>query len=130
MLGLGLGLINTLIFALQADTVDYGEWKRRSRRGRQLLGPLLHAQGGPGIGGAAAAFTIGLGGYVSGAADPERRRGDLDQDRRGDRSGRHHRRRGGVMLTYPLTEKSVPHGRRRARRNAARRAAVPHPLPT
>ena len=27
MLGLGLGAINTLIFALQADTVDYGEWK-------------------------------------------------------------------------------------------------------
>jgi Na+/melibiose symporter-like transporter len=26
LLGLGLGMINTLIFAFQADTVDYGEW--------------------------------------------------------------------------------------------------------
>ena len=26
LLGIGLGTINTLIVALQADTVEYGEW--------------------------------------------------------------------------------------------------------
>jgi Na+/melibiose symporter-like transporter len=68
VLGYGLGTINTLIFALQADTVDYGEWKsgvRAEGSGYAVLSFTRKA--GQGIGGAAAAFTIGLGGYVSGA---------------------------------------------------------------
>ena len=47
--GIGLGAINTLIFALQADTVDYGEWKTgNTGRGRQLQPPVLFPQDRPG----------------------------------------------------------------------------------
>jgi glucuronide carrier protein len=68
VLGYGLGTINTLIFALQADTVDYGEWKSGVRaEGSSYAVLSFTRKAGQGIGGAAAAFTIGLGGYVSGA---------------------------------------------------------------
>jgi glucuronide carrier protein len=69
VLGFGLGIINSLIFAFQADTVEYGEWKSGIRaEGSSYAVLSLTRKVGQGIGGAAAAFTIGLGGYVSGAA--------------------------------------------------------------
>lgn len=68
--GLGLGVVNTLIFALQADTVDYGEWQSGVRaEGSSYAVLSFMRKAGQGIGGAAAAYTIGLGGYVSGAAE-------------------------------------------------------------
>jgi glucuronide carrier protein len=69
VLGLGLGLINTLVFALQPDTVDYGEWQNdvRAEGGSYALLSFTR-KAGQAIGGATAAYTIGLGGYVSGAA--------------------------------------------------------------
>ena len=68
VLGIGLGVINTLIFALQADTVDYGEWKSGIRaEGASYSVLSFTRKTGQGIGGAVAAYTIGLGGYVSGA---------------------------------------------------------------
>jgi glucuronide carrier protein len=69
VLGVGLGAINALIFALQADTVEYGEWKSGVRaEGASYAILSFTRKAGQGIGGAAAAYTIGLGGYVSGAA--------------------------------------------------------------
>ena len=69
VLGLGLGAINTLIFALQADTVEYGEWQSGVRaEGASYAVLSFTRKAGQGIGGAAAAYTIGFGGYVSGAA--------------------------------------------------------------
>jgi len=68
ILGFGLGCINTLIFAFQADTVDYGEWNSGIRAEGSSYAVLSFTRKvGQGVGGAAAAFTIGLGGYVSGA---------------------------------------------------------------
>jgi glucuronide carrier protein len=68
--GLGLGVVNTLIFALQADTVDYGEWRSGVRaEGSNYAVLSFMRKAGQGVGGAAAAYTIGLGGYVSGAKD-------------------------------------------------------------
>jgi glucuronide carrier protein len=68
ILGIGLGAINTLIFALQADTVDYGEWNSGIRaEGGSYSVLSFTRKTGQGIGGAVAAYTIGLGGYVSGA---------------------------------------------------------------
>ena len=68
VLGIGLGAINTLIFALQADTVDYGEWNSGIRaEGGSYSVLSFTRKTGQGIGGAVAAYTIGLGGYVSGA---------------------------------------------------------------
>jgi glucuronide carrier protein len=69
VLGLGFGAINALIFALQADTVEYGEWRSGVRaEGASYALLSFTRKAGQGIGGAAAAYTIGLGGYVSGAA--------------------------------------------------------------
>ena len=54
MLGLGLGAINTLIFALQADTVDYGEWKTGVRaEGGSYAVLSFTRKVGQGVGGAA-----------------------------------------------------------------------------
>lgn len=69
LLGISLGLINTLMFALQADTVDYGEWKSGVRaEGASYSVLSFMRKAGQGVGGAAAAFAIGIGGYVSGAS--------------------------------------------------------------
>jgi glucuronide carrier protein len=67
-LGLGLGGVNTLMFALAADTVEYGEWKTGHRtEGASYSVFSFTRKVGQGIGAAVAAFTIGLGGYVEGA---------------------------------------------------------------
>jgi glucuronide carrier protein len=69
VLNFGLGLVNTLIFAIQPDTVDYGEWKTGVRGEGAAYSILSFTRKvGQGVGGAAASFTLGLGGYVSGAA--------------------------------------------------------------
>jgi glucuronide carrier protein len=69
VLNFGIGLVNTLIFAIQADTVDYGEWRTGVRAEGSAYSVLSFTRKvGQGVGGAAASFTIGLGGYVSGAA--------------------------------------------------------------
>jgi len=69
ILNFGIGLVNTLIFAIQPDTVDYGEWKTGVRgEGASYSVLSFTRKAGQGVGGAAASFTLGLGGYVSGAA--------------------------------------------------------------
>lgn len=68
ILGIGLGMINTLIFALQADTVDYGEWRTGIRaEGGSYAVLSFTRKVGQGVGGAVAAYAIGVGGYVAGA---------------------------------------------------------------
>jgi len=70
VLGFGLGVVNTLIFALQPDSVDYGEWKTGIRAEGSSYSVLSFTRKiGQGIGGAVAAYTIGLGGYVSGGGN-------------------------------------------------------------
>ena len=67
--GIGLGGVNTVSFALQADTVEYGEWKTGSRtEGATYSIFSFTRKVGQAIGAAAASYTIGLGGYVEGAA--------------------------------------------------------------
>jgi glucuronide carrier protein len=67
--GIGLGGVNTVSFALQADTVEYGEWKTGSRtEGATYSVFSFTRKVGQAIGAAAASYTIGLGGYVSGAS--------------------------------------------------------------
>jgi|tagenome__1003787_1003787.scaffolds.fasta_scaffold20947619_2 glucuronide carrier protein len=69
VLGIGLGMTNTLIFAFQADTVDYGEWRSGVRaEGSSYAVLSFTRKSGQGVGGALAAYTIGLGGYASGSA--------------------------------------------------------------
>ena len=106
LLGISLGLINTLMFALQADTVDYGEWKSGVRaEGASYSVLSFMRKAGQGVGGAAAAFAIGIGGYVSGAS--------VQSDARSSPSGWPLAGSpivtlliaGVVMLAYPITEK-------------------------
>ncbi len=67
--GIGLGGVNTVAFALQADTVEYGEWKTGARTEGATYSVFSFTRKiGQAIGAAAASYTIGLGGYVSGAA--------------------------------------------------------------
>jgi glucuronide carrier protein len=69
VLGVGLGGVNTLMWALEADTVEYGEWKTGIRTEGTTYGLFSFTRKmGQAIGGAAAAYTIGFGGYVAGSA--------------------------------------------------------------
>jgi len=67
LLGIGVGGVNTLMWALEADTVEYGEWKTGVRtEGTTYALFSFTRKVGQALGGAAAAYTIGLGGYIAG----------------------------------------------------------------
>ena len=69
VLGLGLGVVSTLMWALEADTVEYGEWKTGVRaEGATYALFSFTRKLGQAFGGATAAYAIALGGYVAGAA--------------------------------------------------------------
>ena len=69
VLGVGLGGVNTLMWALEADTVEYGEWKTGFRtEGASYSIFSFTRKLGQALGAAAAAYAIGIGGYVAGAA--------------------------------------------------------------
>jgi glucuronide carrier protein len=74
--GFGVQLINTLMFALEADTVEYGEWKTGQRtEGATYAIFSFTRKITQSIGGALGAFALAIGGYVStfgpGAVQPE-----------------------------------------------------------
>jgi glucuronide carrier protein len=105
VLGLGFGVINTLIFALQADTVEYGEWRSGVRaEGASYSVLSFTRKTGQGIGGAAAAYTIGLGGYISGAASQSDAAVDSIRIAAGIVPAVAVAASAAVMLAYPLTE--------------------------
>ena len=107
ILGVGLGMINTLIFAFQADTVDYGEWKSGVRaEGSSYAILSFTRKAGQGVGGAAAAYTIGLGGYVSGATSQTDAAVSSIRIAAGVVPAVVILGATAVMLTYPLTEKA------------------------
>jgi glucuronide carrier protein len=64
--GLGVSLINTLMFALEADTVEYGEWKTNQRtEGATYAIFSFTRKITQSIGGALGAFALALGGYIT-----------------------------------------------------------------
>lgn len=69
VIGIGMGGVNTLMWALEADTVEYGEWQTgiRTEGITYALFSFTRKQG-QAIGGAAAAYTIGIGGYIADSA--------------------------------------------------------------
>jgi glucuronide carrier protein len=74
--GFGVQLINTLMFALEADTVEYGEWQTGQRtEGATYAIFSFTRKITQSIGGALGAFALALGGYVStlgpGAVQPD-----------------------------------------------------------
>jgi glucuronide carrier protein len=107
LLGIPLGVINTLIFALQADTVDYGEWKSGVRaEGASYAVLSFMRKAGQGLGGAGAAYTIGLGGYISGAGSQSDRAIASVRIAAGGIPAVTVLAAGALMLAYPLTEKA------------------------
>ncbi len=64
--GLGVSLINTLMFAIEADTVDYAEWKTGHRsEGASYAIFSFTRKITQSIGGALGAFALALGAYVT-----------------------------------------------------------------
>jgi glucuronide carrier protein len=127
VLGLGFGAINALIFALQADTVEYGEWKSGVRAEGASYSVLSFTRKvGQGIGGAAAAWTIGIGGYVSGAASQTDAAVTAIKIAAGIVPAVAVAAAVVVMLAYPLTEKAF---RVVVAELAERRAVQPAPAP-
>jgi glucuronide carrier protein len=122
LLGVPLGMVNTLIFAFQADTVDYGEWKSGVRaEGASYAVLSFMRKTGQGLGGAAAAYTIGLGGYISGAASQSAEAVTSVRVAAGGIPAATLLASGAVMLAYPLSERAF---RRLVAETAERRAAT------
>jgi glucuronide carrier protein len=66
--GVGIAGCQALMWALQADTVDYGDWKTGVRsEGINYSALSFSRKVGQGVGGGIAAWGIGVGGYVAGA---------------------------------------------------------------
>ena len=80
---------------------------------------------GQGVGGAAAAYTIGLGGYVSGAAAQTDGADTSIRVAAGALPAGFILAAAAVMLAYPLTEKAFRRDRRRARRASGGSRAGP-----
>jgi glucuronide carrier protein len=69
IMGISTAGINTLMWALEADTVEYGEWRTGVRtEGITYALFSFTRKLGQAIGGAVAAYAIAFGGYVGGAA--------------------------------------------------------------
>ena len=69
IMGISTAGLNTLMWALEADTVEYGEWKTGVRtEGITYALFSFTRKLGQAIGGAVAAYAIALGGYIGGAA--------------------------------------------------------------
>lgn len=67
--GIGASLINTVMFGLEADTVEYGEWKsgRRSEGATYAIFSFTRKVT-QSIGGAVGAWALAIGGYLSASA--------------------------------------------------------------
>ncbi len=105
--GIGIAAVNTLMWALEADTVEYGEWRSGVRtEGTTYAMFSFTRKLGQALGGAAAAFGLGMVGYLA----------DAEQQTQGTLDGI--RAIAGfvpavfigigvvIMLVYPLTEKT------------------------
>jgi glucuronide carrier protein len=69
IMGVSTAGINILMWALEADTVEYGEWRTGVRtEGITYALFSFTRKLGQAVGGAVAAYAIALGGYVGGAA--------------------------------------------------------------
>ena len=67
--GIGISGVQGLMFALQSDTVEYGEWASGVRtEGTDYAALSFTRKVGQGIGGALAGWGIGVGGYVAGSS--------------------------------------------------------------
>jgi glucuronide carrier protein len=129
LLGIGLGGVNTLMWALEADTVEYGEWKTGFRtEGTSYAVFSFTRKAGQAIGAASAAYAIGLGGYVAGAASQPASAVDAIKFTAGIVPAVFVAVAVAIMAAYPLTEAKFREiVRDVAERRAGRRAPAPAP---
>ena len=66
--GVGLAVVQALMWTMEADTVEYGEWSTGARTEGSNYALLSFARKvGQGLGGGIGAWGIGVGGYAAGA---------------------------------------------------------------
>ncbi|NTW40793.1 MAG: MFS transporter, partial [Cellulomonadaceae bacterium] len=105
--GVGIAAVNTLMWALEADTVEYGEWRTGVRtEGTTYAVFSFTRKLGQAMGGAAAAYGLGMVGYLAGAE--QQSQGALDGIRAiaGLAPAVFIAIGVVIMLAYPLTEKT------------------------
>jgi glucuronide carrier protein len=103
--GVGLAVVQALMWTLEADTVEYGEWKSGARTEGSNYALLSFARKvGQGIGGGIAAWGIGFGGYAAGAATQSTRALDTIRWVTGGAPAVFVGIGAVIMLAYPLTE--------------------------
>jgi glucuronide carrier protein len=105
--GVGIAAVNTLMWALEADTVEYGEWRTGVRtEGTTYAVFSFTRKLGQALGGAAAAYGLGMVGYLAGAE--QQSQGALDGIRfiAGLAPAVFIAIGSAIMLAYPLTEKT------------------------
>ncbi len=122
VMGVSTAGVNTLMWALEADTVEYGEWKTGVRtEGITYALFSFTRKFGQAVGGAMAAYVIAFGGYVGGAVAQSESAAERHPLRRRIRSRRVHPGRHRALLPVPAHRADVhPDGRRD--RRAPRRA--------
>jgi glucuronide carrier protein len=120
--GVGLAVLQALMWTMEADTVEYGEWTSGARTEGSNYAMLSFARKvGQGVGGGLGAWGIGIGGYVAGAATQSGQALDTIRYVTGWAPALFVAIGAAIMLAYPLTEERFQHlvgevARRRADR--------------
>jgi glucuronide carrier protein len=103
--GIGIAAVQSLMWVLQADSVEYGEWASGVRtEGVNYAALSFTRKVGQGIGGSLAAFAIGVGGYVAGAPTQPPEALDAIRYVTGGGSALFIALGTAVMVMYPLSE--------------------------
>ncbi|HEY9494510.1 MAG TPA: glycoside-pentoside-hexuronide (GPH):cation symporter [Intrasporangium sp.] len=103
--GIGISAVQAVMFALQADTVEFGEWTSGVRtEGSNYAALSFTRKVGQGIGGALAGWGIGVGGYVAGSTTQTPGALDAIRHLTGLGPAVFVGLGAAVMLAYPLTE--------------------------
>jgi glucuronide carrier protein len=121
VMGISTAGVNTLMWALEADTVEYGEWRTGVRtEGITYALFSFTRKFGQAVGGAVAAFVIGLGGYVGGAVTQSQSAENAIRYASGFVPAAFIAIGIAIFFRYPLTEQTFA---RMVAETAARRAA-------
>ena len=123
--GVGLAVVQALMWTLETDTVEYGEWKTGARTEGSNYALLSFARKvGQGIGGGIAAWGIGFGGYTAGAVTQSTTALNTIRWVAGGAPAVFVGIGAAIMLGYPLSEQRFQEMVSEVARRRARRAGV------
>src|SRR5829696_4247678 len=130
LMGISTAGVNTLMWALEADTVEYGEWKTGVRtEGITYALFSFTRKLGQAVGGALAAFVIALGGYVGGVAAQSQSAVDAIRYASGFAPAIFILIGIAIFFRYPLTEQTFATMVAETAARRAERAAGTQPVP-